>query len=50
MDLRITQKEVHGLFMPSVTVILLETGKQEEVFMDSFSISVDYQFHGKAKV
>ena len=37
-------------FIPSVTVILLETGKQEEVFMDSLYISVEYQLHGKAKV
>ena len=49
MDSIFTQKEVHGLFTPSVTVILVETGKQEEMFMDSLSISVDYQFHGKAK-
>ena len=35
MDSSFTQKEIHGLFNPSVTVILLETGKQEEVFMDT---------------
>ena len=45
-----TQKEVHGLFKPSVTVILLETEKQEEVFMDTLCISVEYQLHGKVKV
>ena len=50
MDLSCTQKEVHGLFKPSVTVILLETGKQEKVFMDTLCISVEYQLIGKAKV
>ena len=50
MDSSFTQKEAHGLFKPSVTVILLETGKQEEVFMDVLCISVEYQLHGKAKV
>ena len=49
MDSSFTQKEVHGLFKPSVTVILLETGKQEEVFMDTLCISVEYQLHRKAK-
>ena len=44
------QKEGHGLFNHSVTVILLETGKQEGVFMDTLCISVEYQLHGKAKV
>ena len=50
MDSRFTQKDVHSLFKPSVTVILLETGKQEEVFMDTLYISVEYQLHGKVKV
>ena len=50
MDLNFIQKDVHGSFKPSVTVILLETGKQAEVFMDTLYISVEYQLHGKAKV
>ena len=50
MDSSFTQKDVHGLFKPLVTVSLLETGKQEEVFMDTLYISVEYQLHGKAKV
>ena len=41
MDSSFTQKEIHGLFKPSVTVILLETGKQEVVFMNTFCISVE---------
>ena len=48
--LKFHQKEAHGLFKPSVTVILLETGKQEECFMDILCISVEYQLHGKAKI
>ena len=48
MDSSFTQKEAHGLFKPSVIVILLETGKQEEVFMDILFISVEYQLHRKA--
>ena len=43
MDSSFTQKEAHGLFKPSVTVILLETGKQKEVFMDILCISAEYQ-------
>ena len=50
MDISFTQKEAHSLLNPSVTVILLETGKQEEVFMYILCISVEYQLHGKAKV
>ena len=50
MDSSFTQKEIHGLFKPSATVILLETGKQEGLFMDTLCISVEYQLHGKAKV
>ena len=50
MDSSFTQKEAHGLFKPSVTVILLETGKQKEVFMDILCISAEYQLHGKTKV
>ena len=49
IDLNFIQKDVHGSFKPSVTVILLETGKQEEVFMDTLYTSVEYQLHGKAK-
>ena len=32
-----------------MTVILLKTEKQEEVFMDTLYISVEYQLHGKSK-
>ena len=39
MDSTFTQNKIHGLFKPSVTAILLETGKQEEVFMDTLCIS-----------
>ena len=49
-DSSFTKKEIHGLFKPSVIVILLETGKQEEVFMDTLCISVEYLLHGKVKV
>ena len=49
MDSSFTQKEAHGLFKASVRVILLETGTQEEVFMDILCISVEYQLHGKAR-
>ena len=48
MDSSFTQRDVHGLFKPSVTVILLETRKQEG-FMDILYISVEYQLHGKVK-
>ena len=41
MDSSFTENEVNGLFKPSVTVIVLETGKQEEVFMDTLCISVE---------
>ena len=44
------QKEIHGLFKPSVTVILLKTGKQGEAFMDILCSSAEYQLHGKAKL
>ena len=47
MDSSFTQKDVHGSFKPSVTVIMLEAGKQEEVFMDTLYISVEYKLHGK---
>ena len=50
MDSTFTQNKIHDLFKPSVTVILLETRKQEEVFMDTLCISLEYQLHGKAKV
>ena len=40
MDIHFIQKDVHGSFRPSVSVILLETGKQEEVIMDILYISV----------
>ena len=50
MDYKSTQKDVSGSFKPSVTVILLEIGKQEEVFMDTLYISVEYQLHGKTKI
>ena len=50
MDSSFTQKEAHGLFKPSVTAIELETGEQEEVFMDILCISVEYQLHGNTKV
>ena len=33
--LKFHPKDDHGSFKPSVTVILLETGKQEEVFIDT---------------
>ena len=49
MESSFTQKEAHGLFKPLVTVILLETEKQEEMFMDTWCISLEYQLHGKAK-
>ena len=44
--LKFIQKDAHGLFKPLVTVTLLKTGKQEEVFMDILCISVEYQLHG----
>ena len=50
MDSSFTQKEPSDLFKPSVTVIMLEKWKQEEVFMDILCISVEYQLYGKAKV
>ena len=50
MDSSFIQRDVHGLFKPSVTVILLETEKQEELFMDTLYISVEYQLHGKVKI
>ena len=49
MDLSFTPKEVHGLFMPSATVILLGTEKQEEVFMGTLYIFVGYALHGKQR-
>ena len=49
MELSFTQKEVHGLFKPSMTAILLGVGKQEGVFMGTLCVSLEYQLHGKAK-
>ena len=42
-------KRCSWIIQAFMTVILLETGKQEEVFMDILSNSVEYQLHGKAK-
>ena len=50
MDSSFTQKEASDLFKPSVTMIMLEKWKQEEVFIDILCISVEYQWYGKAKV
>ena len=50
LDSSFIQKYAHGSFKPSVTVILLETEKQEEEYMDTLYISVEYQLHGKVKV
>ena len=50
MDSSFTQNETCALFKPSVTDILLETGKQEKVFLDIVCISEEYQLHGKIKV
>ena len=48
--LKFHSREAYGLFKPSVKVIMLVKGKQEELFMDILCVSVEYQLHGKAKV
>ena len=47
--LKFYPKDVHGSFKHSVTVILLQTGKQEEVFMDILYTFVVYLLYGKRK-